>query len=200
MELDAVQCRMARAALGIGVRDLATLADVSPNTVARLERGEALHRRTQAFIRGALEAEGVSFIDRGVASLQGGQGVRLGPPPPSRYGDLFGSLWTLPDFRREPAAALGALIDIFASYLEIIRSERREPDVWERLDLRDALAALAAGNPFMAFACLRRGITPPDNQSPDYPIPSEQAASVAQVDLAYLSEGLAKVRASQTLI
>jgi hypothetical protein len=28
------------------------------------------------------------------------------------------------------------------------------------------------------FACLRRGITPPDNQAPDYPIASEDSAYV----------------------
>jgi transcriptional regulator with XRE-family HTH domain len=197
MQLDAVQCRMARAALGLGVRDLATLADVSPNTIARLERGEALHRRTQAFIRGFLEAEGVSFIDGGTPSIEGGQGARLGLAEPSPYSDLWRALWSLPDFHREPATALIALTDIFASYLEIIRSERREPDVWERLNLRDALEALSVDNPFMAFACLRPGITPPDNQSRDYPISREDAAAVAPVDLAYLSEGLAKLRASR---
>ena len=34
------QCRMARAGLGLGVRELAAAADVSTNTIARLERGE----------------------------------------------------------------------------------------------------------------------------------------------------------------
>lgn len=58
---------MARAALGLGVRDLAILADVAPATVTRLERGEELMSRTTASIRAALEAAGVEFIndDRG---------------------------------------------------------------------------------------------------------------------------------------
>ncbi len=67
------QCRMARAALGLGVRDLATLADMSPNTVARFERGEKLQQRTITDIRRALEDAGITFID----SNGGGPGVRL---------------------------------------------------------------------------------------------------------------------------
>jgi transcriptional regulator with XRE-family HTH domain len=37
--LDATQCKMARAALWIGVRELAARAVVSPDTVSRLEKG-----------------------------------------------------------------------------------------------------------------------------------------------------------------
>nr|WP_123688766.1 helix-turn-helix domain-containing protein [Stella humosa] len=64
---------MARAALGMGVRDLAAAAAVSPDTIARLERGETLYPRTIAAIRNALEAAGVEFI----AENGGGAGVRL---------------------------------------------------------------------------------------------------------------------------
>ena len=39
IQLDATQCKMARAALGIGVRELAARAVVSPGTVSRLEKG-----------------------------------------------------------------------------------------------------------------------------------------------------------------
>lgn len=69
----AVQCKMARTALGMGVRDLAAAAGVSPDTVARLERGEALKERTVATLRAALEAAGVEFIPEN----GGGAGVRL---------------------------------------------------------------------------------------------------------------------------
>lgn len=69
----AVQSKMARAALGWGVRDLAKAAAVSPDTIARLERGETLYPRTLAAIRAALEAAGVEFI----AENGGGAGVRL---------------------------------------------------------------------------------------------------------------------------
>lgn len=67
------QCRMARAALGLGVRELAKLADVSPNTITRLERGEELHNRTLKSIRTALEVAGVVFIPQN----GNGVGVRL---------------------------------------------------------------------------------------------------------------------------
>ena len=67
------QCRMARAALQIGVRDLAAMAKVSPNTVARFERGDSLYDRTVEAIQRALEAAGMEFI----AENGGGRGVRL---------------------------------------------------------------------------------------------------------------------------
>ena len=69
--LDATQCKMARAALGIGVRELAARAVVSPDTVSRLEKGERLHQRTVIAIREAMEAAGVEFLPDG--------GVRLRP-------------------------------------------------------------------------------------------------------------------------
>lgn len=71
--MDATQCRMARAALGLGVRDLASLADVAQATVSRLERGEELKAATVQIIREALEAAGVEFIEEN----GGGAGVRL---------------------------------------------------------------------------------------------------------------------------
>jgi len=64
---------MARVALGLGVRDLAKLADVSTDTIARFERGELLKDRTVAAMRAALEAAGVEFIPEN----GGGAGVRL---------------------------------------------------------------------------------------------------------------------------
>lgn len=68
-----VQSKMARAALGWGVRDLAREAAVSVDTISRLERGEELQPRTLAAIRTALEAAGVLFIDQNGH----GAGVRL---------------------------------------------------------------------------------------------------------------------------
>jgi transcriptional regulator with XRE-family HTH domain len=58
-----VQCRMARAALGLGVRELAALAKVSIDTVARFERGEELKERTIEALSRALEAAGVEFTN-----------------------------------------------------------------------------------------------------------------------------------------
>ncbi|MFC3753544.1 helix-turn-helix transcriptional regulator [Aquamicrobium ahrensii] len=72
--MNAVQSKMARAALGWGVRDLAQAAAVSVDTVSRLERGEELMPRTVQAIRTALEAAGVEFINDergdGVVSLR----------------------------------------------------------------------------------------------------------------------------------
>ncbi|WP_394094420.1 helix-turn-helix domain-containing protein [Xanthobacter versatilis] len=67
---------MARTALDLGVRDLAELAGVSPDTIARLERGEGLREKTVAAIRAALESAGIIFLAEGEA-LDGGPGVRL---------------------------------------------------------------------------------------------------------------------------
>jgi len=68
-----VQCRMARAALGLGVRELAAAAKVSIDTVARFERGAELKERTIEALQRALEAAGVEFIREN----GGGPGVRL---------------------------------------------------------------------------------------------------------------------------
>lgn len=73
----AVQCRMARVAVGWGVRDLAKAAGVSVDTVSRLEKGEILLPRTVGAIQSALEAAGVEFI----AENGGGAGVRLRKEP-----------------------------------------------------------------------------------------------------------------------
>ncbi|WP_328587454.1 helix-turn-helix transcriptional regulator [Cereibacter azotoformans] len=67
------QSRMARAAVRLGVRELAAAAGVSPDTIARFERGEELRASTVEAIRAALEAAGVEFIPEN----GGGPGVRL---------------------------------------------------------------------------------------------------------------------------
>jgi transcriptional regulator with XRE-family HTH domain len=74
--ISASQSRMARAALNLGVREVAEAAGVSTNTITRLERGEELLPRTVAAIRAALEAAGVVFLGDG-ESIDGGPGVRL---------------------------------------------------------------------------------------------------------------------------
>lgn len=71
--MTAVQCKMARIATGLGVRELAAAAGISSNTVSRLERSEALKPDTVEAIRRALEAAGVVFIE----ANGGGPGVRL---------------------------------------------------------------------------------------------------------------------------
>jgi len=74
---------MARVALGLGVRELASLAKVGAATISRFEAGEELLPRTLAAIRAALEAAGVEFI----AENGGGAGVRLRKSGPRDDGE-----------------------------------------------------------------------------------------------------------------
>jgi transcriptional regulator with XRE-family HTH domain len=67
------QARMARAALKLSVRDVASAARVSPNTVTRLEAGGPVNHSTTAAIRAALESAGVIFVEENGE----GPGVRL---------------------------------------------------------------------------------------------------------------------------
>jgi transcriptional regulator with XRE-family HTH domain len=64
---------MARAALGWGVRDLAKKADVTANTVTRIENGADAKQSTIERLRTALEVAGIEFIEEN----GGGPGVRL---------------------------------------------------------------------------------------------------------------------------
>jgi transcriptional regulator with XRE-family HTH domain len=73
MKLEAVQSKMARAALGLTGKQLAELAGVSLDTINRLEAGVELKPRTFAAIRAALESAGVIFVDENGE----GPGVRL---------------------------------------------------------------------------------------------------------------------------
>ena len=57
-----MQCRMARAAIGLSVRKLAAAAKVSPETVIRFEGGE-IRQRTIDSLRQVLEAAGLEFTD-----------------------------------------------------------------------------------------------------------------------------------------
>lgn len=68
------QIRMARAALKIGVRELAEAAGIAPMTVSRLENGQSGgHSDTLVKIQKALEIAGVIFVPENGA----GPGVRL---------------------------------------------------------------------------------------------------------------------------
>lgn len=58
------QCRMARAGISWGVRELAAAANVAGSTLVDFESGKRNpHPRTRAAIRAALEAAGVEFTD-----------------------------------------------------------------------------------------------------------------------------------------
>jgi len=63
MSINAAQCRMARAALRIGVLELAGMAKVATGTISRLEAGEQLQPRTVEAIQAALEKAGVEFTN-----------------------------------------------------------------------------------------------------------------------------------------
>jgi transcriptional regulator with XRE-family HTH domain len=54
---------MARAALDLGIRELADLAGVSPDTVSRFERGELPRGKTVELLKSALEGRGVEFTN-----------------------------------------------------------------------------------------------------------------------------------------
>ena len=68
-----VQLKMARAAVGWGVRDLAKKAGVTANTVTRIENGADAKQSTVDRLQQALEAAGIEFIEEN----GGGLGVRL---------------------------------------------------------------------------------------------------------------------------
>ena len=72
-----LQVRMARTALGWGVRDLARKAGVSPTTVTRFENGAHTRADTIGQIQEVLERAGVIFV---AADESGGPGVRLREP------------------------------------------------------------------------------------------------------------------------
>ena len=63
--MNPIQCKLARVALGWGVRELADAANVSTQTISRLERGDQLRTSTIDGIRQVFEAAGVEFIVEG---------------------------------------------------------------------------------------------------------------------------------------
>ncbi len=74
MDMTSAQCKMARAALSWGTKDLARHARVGVNTVNRFETGQSTPiPSTVAAMRRAFEAAGVEFLPGG--------GVRLREQP-----------------------------------------------------------------------------------------------------------------------
>ncbi len=76
--LEGLQVRMARAAVGWNVRELARNAGVTPNTISRIENGGDALASTMERLQTALENAGVIFIDED----DFGPGVRLREPTP----------------------------------------------------------------------------------------------------------------------
>jgi transcriptional regulator with XRE-family HTH domain len=61
--MKAIQLRMARAAIGWGVRELAENAGVTANTVTRIENGADAKQSTIDALQRALEAAGIEFTN-----------------------------------------------------------------------------------------------------------------------------------------
>ncbi|MGA2795522.1 MAG: transcriptional regulator [Roseiarcus sp.] len=59
------QCKMARAGLSIGVRELAESARVSIGTVSRFEAGQGVPDMTVGLFQKALERAGAEFVSEG---------------------------------------------------------------------------------------------------------------------------------------
>jgi transcriptional regulator with XRE-family HTH domain len=78
--MKSVQLKMARAAVGWGVRELAEKAGVTANTVTRIENGADAKQSTIDRLRDALETAGVEFIEEN----GGGPGVRLRKRQPKK--------------------------------------------------------------------------------------------------------------------
>ena len=75
--MKAIQLKMARAAVGWGVRELAKKAGITANTVTRIENGADAKQSTMDRLQHALEAAGIEFIQEN----GGGPGVRLRKRP-----------------------------------------------------------------------------------------------------------------------
>ncbi len=70
-----LQMKLARTAVGLGVRELAAAAGIAPSTVQRFESGKGdMHSRTLDRVQQVLEEAGIIFI---AADATGGPGVRL---------------------------------------------------------------------------------------------------------------------------
>ncbi|WP_348524363.1 MULTISPECIES: helix-turn-helix transcriptional regulator [unclassified Mesorhizobium] len=75
MTIRGVQCRMARAALGLKISELASLAGVAPTTITRLEAGTPIGPRTLSSIEKTLEEGGIRFV----FAENGDCGIMLSP-------------------------------------------------------------------------------------------------------------------------
>ena len=79
--MTSAQCRAARALLNWKQTDRAKRAGIGIATVLNFEAGATIMRANIAVIKIAFEAANIEFIDDGVASPEGGEGVRLRQSP-----------------------------------------------------------------------------------------------------------------------
>ncbi|WP_105401608.1 helix-turn-helix domain-containing protein [Neorhizobium sp. T7_12] len=73
--MKSIQLKMARAAVGLGVRELAAAAGVTANTITRIENGADAKQSTLDAIRAVLEKDVILLSDG--ETTTGGVGVRL---------------------------------------------------------------------------------------------------------------------------
>ncbi|MBR2656308.1 MAG: helix-turn-helix transcriptional regulator [Loktanella sp.] len=73
--MNALQARLARAAVQMGVREIGALAGINPNTISRIENGADPKLSTVVALRKAYESLGVVFLDDG--QVASGSGVSL---------------------------------------------------------------------------------------------------------------------------
>jgi transcriptional regulator with XRE-family HTH domain len=102
--LSSVQSKMARAALGWGVRDLARITKVASDTISRLERGEQLRDRTLGDIRTAFEAAGIEFLDDNGVKLTTKPGAPSGGNPPDAQKPASASKTAAPRAKKPTAS------------------------------------------------------------------------------------------------
>ena len=72
--MKALQCRLARVALGWGVRELASMAHMSTQTISRFENGDELRPATLNKLRLIFKSAGIELIPESDGK---GIGVRL---------------------------------------------------------------------------------------------------------------------------
>jgi transcriptional regulator with XRE-family HTH domain len=72
--LSPTQCRMARTALRIGIRELAELAGTSPTTVWKFENGTDIYVGIKRALRSVLSEAGNIFL---APEDDSGEGIRL---------------------------------------------------------------------------------------------------------------------------
>jgi hypothetical protein len=129
-------------------------------------------------------------------STWGGAGIRIGNSvEKSAMGKLFEAMYNATDVELIPAQTYDALLEICDQYLDIVQHEGREPDVWERFYLNEALVKLQRGEVHYAASYFRQAITPPDNQSKGYPIATDTVATVALCDLRHFRRAVQSLRA-----
>jgi ribosome-binding protein aMBF1 (putative translation factor) len=65
MQLTGIQCKMARAALNWGIKELAEEAGINPNTIVRFESGKGALTSTVDKVLEAFIEHGVTFNENG---------------------------------------------------------------------------------------------------------------------------------------